>query len=106
MKRYVGKKTSIATGVVTAFLAAAPGSSQATPTGAPDASALSSGATVSEAAADAIRSKAEEVNVKVAETKTPPIVKPVFRRAFAQGGTPFVRTAFARAGTPFVQSTK
>jgi hypothetical protein len=98
MKRYVGKKASIATGVVTAFLAAAPGSSQATPTGAQDASALSGGSTVSEAAMDAIKSKAEDINMKVAATKgTPPVVKPIFSR----------RTVFVRAGPPtFVRNMK
>jgi hypothetical protein len=69
MKRYVGKKAAIATGVMTAFLAAAPGSSQAKPSDVPDASALSRGGTASEAAMDAIKSKADEVGVKVAEVK-------------------------------------
>jgi len=93
MKRYVGKKASIATGVVTAFLAAAPGSSQATPTGAPDTSELSGGGTVSDAAVNVIKSKADEVNVKVAAT-TKPIVKPTFRKAFAmQTGPSFVQSA-------------
>ena len=79
MKRYVGKKASIATGVVTAFLAAAPGSPQASPSAAPDASALSGSDTVSPAALEAIRSKAEQVKVAVDTTK-PPVVKPAFRK--------------------------
>ena len=97
MKRYVGKKSSIATGVVTAFLAAAPGSSQALPTVAPDASSLSSADGVSQAALDAIRSKAAKV--RVAE-ETKPIVKPAFRKAFAQeSGPAFVLSS----GPPTVQ---
>jgi len=89
MKRYVGKKASIATGVVTAFFAAAPGAPQASPSAAPDASAVSGGETVSPAALEAIRSKVEQV--KLADT-TKPIVKPPFHKAyFGQAPQPFVR---------------
>ena len=97
MKRYVGKKSSIATGVVTAFLAAAPGSPQAAPSAAPDASVVSGGETVSPAALDAIRSKAEQV--KVAET-TKPIVKPGFHRVYFGKGP----TQFVQAPRPFVRA--
>jgi len=79
MKRYVGKKASIATGVVTAFLAAAPGAPQASPSAAPDASAVSGGETVSPAALEAIRSKAERTKV-ADQTPKPPIVKPTFKK--------------------------
>jgi len=87
MKKHTGKKASIATGVVTAFLAAAPGTSEATPTKTPEAAALSRGGTVSESALDAIKSKADEMNIKEAKT-TKPVVKKPFRKVFAKAGPP------------------
>ena len=93
MKRYVGKKASIATGVVTAFLAAAPGSPQASPSAAPDASATSGGEIASPAALDAIKSKAERIKVTEDKPKPPVVIKPGFRKAFAkENGPSFVQS--------------
>jgi len=95
MKKRTGKNSSITTGVVSVFLAAAPGT-QATTTSATD-SELTRAVTPSAAAVETIASKAEDINnVKVAAT-TKPTVQPVFSR----------RTVFARGGPPtFVKKVK
>lgn len=94
MKR-IRKADSIVPGVVATFFAAAPISSQATPASVPDSAALARGSAVSEAAIDAIKSKAEDINVKNALKGT-------------KGGTFSRRTSrpFTQMGQPWIQTVK
>ena len=78
MKKRTGKNASIT--VVTAFLAAAPGASQAM-TAVPDGAAVAQGSAISDAVKDAVRSKADNTRVHIAATtKTVVKPKPTFRR--------------------------